>query len=101
MAKLEEQISQIEQLDQLIRLKATGSQKKLASKMGISKASLFRLLDVMKQLNAPIKYDIGLQSYIYTNNVSFKFGFYTQEISHQRAMEINGGYTNLKILLNF
>lgn len=101
MAKLEEQINQIEQLDQLIRMQATGSPKQLARKMGISKASLFRLFDIMKQLKAPIKYDIYLQSYIYTSNVCFKFGFYAQEISYQKAMEINGGYANIKMLLNF
>ncbi len=101
MAKLEEQISQIEQLDQLIRLRATGRPKEVADRLKISEASLFRLLDAMKQLNAPVKYDIYLQSYVYEEEVSFKFGFYTKELSPQRAMEINGGYTNLKFLINF
>ncbi len=101
MAKLEEQINQIEQLDQLIRMQATGSPKQLAGRLGVSEASLFRLLDVMKKLKAPIKYDIYLQSYIYEYQVHFEFGFYAREIPSQKAMQINGGYSNIKMLLNF
>jgi hypothetical protein len=101
MAKLEEQINLIEQLDQLIRMQATGSPKKLSERLGISGASLFRLLDVMKKLKAPIKYDIYLQSYIYEYKVYFEFGFYAREISTEKAREINGGYANIKMLLNF
>ncbi len=100
MAKLEEQINQIEQLDQLIRMQATGKPKQLANRLQISEASLFRLFDVMKSLNAPIKYNIYLQSYVYEHNVSFKFGFFAIEISQQKAKQINGGFKNLKLLIN-
>ncbi len=101
MAKLEEQINLMEQLDQLIRLKATGTPEQLANRLKISRAGLFRLMEIMKQLNAPIKFDIYLQSYVYEKNVCFKFGFYTTELSPQKAKEVNGGYTNLKFLVNF
>lgn len=101
MAKLEEQINQIEQLDQLIRLKATGKPKQLANRLQMSEASLFRLLEVMKKLNAPLKYDIYMQSYVYEHEVSFEFGFHIKKLSMNKAKEINGGYTNIKMLLNF
>lgn len=101
MAKLEEQINLIEQLDQLIRLKATGTPEQLANRLNISRAGLFRIMDIMKHLNAPIKFDIYLQSYVYEKNVCFRFGFYITELDKQKAKEINGGYTNLKWLLNF
>ncbi len=101
MAKLEEQINLIEQLDQLIRLKATGSPEQLANRLNISRAGLFRLMDIMKHLNAPIKFDIYLQSYVYEKNVCFKFGFYTTELDTVKAKEINGGFNNIKILINF
>ena len=101
MAKLEEQINLIEQLDQLIRLKATGTPEQLANRLNISRAGLFRIMDIMKHLNAPIKFDIYLQSYVYEKNVCFRFGFYINELDEQKAKKINGGYTNLKWLLNF
>jgi hypothetical protein len=101
VAKLEEQINQIEQLDQLIRMRATGKPKQLADRMNISEASLFRLLEAMKRLNAPIKYDIYMQSYVYEYDVSFEFGFYLSEISTKKARETNGGYTNFIVSINF
>ncbi|MEN8123135.1 MAG: hypothetical protein ABFS35_22545 [Bacteroidota bacterium] len=48
----------------------------------------------MKKLNTPLKYDIYLQSYVYEHEVSFEFGFYTKELSTDKAKEINGGYNN-------
>lgn len=101
MAKLVEQINQIEQIDQLIRLRATGNPSKLAEKLSVSEASLFRLIEIMKKLDAPIKFDIFLQSYVYEYDVKFQFGFYGREISHAKAKEINGGYSNLMFLINY
>ena len=65
------------QLDQLIRFKSTGPAKDLATKLGISKCTVYRIIDVMKSMNAPIVYDITHQSFVYTNPGEFKFGFYT------------------------
>ncbi|WP_103071661.1 hypothetical protein [Aquimarina sediminis] len=73
------QIEIIERMDQLIRLQATGSPAKFASRLGISKTKLYRIIDTMKKLNAPIKYDIAIQSFVYAEDVGFKFGFYTIE----------------------
>jgi hypothetical protein len=101
MAKLEEQINQMEQIDQLIRFGKTGNPAKLAKRLAISEASLFRLLEIMKNLGAPIKFDIFLQSYVYEYDVKFQFGFYGREISPAKAKGINGGYSNLKFLINF
>ena len=66
----------IERMDQLIRLQATGSPEKFAQRLGISRTKLYRIIKLMKQLNAPIEYGITIQSYIYTETVGFTFGFY-------------------------
>ncbi len=68
-------------IDQLIRLKATGNPVELAERLGISKTKLYRIINIMKDLNAPLEYDIGLQSYVYVKAVGFKFGFFTKERS--------------------
>lgn len=69
----------IERMDQFIRLQATGSPEKFASHLGISKTKLYRVIDIMKKLNAPIEYDFALQSFVYAEAVGFKFGFYVKE----------------------
>ncbi|WP_103068122.1 hypothetical protein [Aquimarina sediminis] len=71
----------IERMDQLIRLQATGSPDEFALRLGISRTKLYRMLKIIKRLNAPIAYDTPMQSYIYTETVKFSFGFYTQSIS--------------------
>ncbi|MEW7278850.1 hypothetical protein ABW636_09660 [Aquimarina sp. 2201CG1-2-11] len=68
----------IERVDQLIRLQATGSLEYFASRLGISRTKLYRVIGVMKKLNAPIKYDHNLESFVYANSVVFVFGFYNE-----------------------
>ncbi|TSE05775.1 MULTISPECIES: DNA-binding protein [Aquimarina] len=80
------QIELIQRMDQLIRLQATGTPDDLATKLGISKTKLYRLINIMKELNAPITYDISVQSFIYAEVVGFKFGFYTTD---QKSNELN------------
>lgn len=99
MTKIERQIELIERLDQLIRLRATGNPKQLARRLDISKASLFRVFEVMKRLNAPIVFDIALQSYVYEEQVSFRFGFYTRDLQGHEVLEISGGGSE-KILMD-
>lgn len=81
------QIRLIERVDQLIRLQATGTPEELISKLGISKTKLYRIINTMKTLNAPIEYDITLQSFVYVEPVGFTFGFYTK---NQKAKILNG-----------
>ena len=101
MNKLLRQIEQIERLDQLIRFRSTGTPKNLAKRMKISEASLYRLIDTMKDMGAPIEFSIYYQSYIYASDVNFKCGFFHKELSLQEAQNINGGFVNLARLVIF
>ncbi len=74
-----DQIKLIERIDQFIRLQATGSPEEFAFRLGISKTKLYRIINTMKELNAPIKYDITIQSFVYKEIVSFKCGFYSRQ----------------------
>ncbi|WP_158250428.1 hypothetical protein [Aquimarina sp. I32.4] len=69
----------MDRIDQLIRLKATGTPLELASKLGVSKTKLYRVIRTMKALNAPMEYDVTLQSYVYVKAVGFKFGFHSRD----------------------
>ncbi len=70
------QIELIERIDQLIRLQATGNPVELADRLRISKTKLYRTINTMRELNAPIIYDVRLQSFVYEASVGFRFGFY-------------------------
>ncbi|WP_281988969.1 hypothetical protein [Aquimarina aggregata] len=84
MQILIKQIEIIERIDQLIRLQATGTPETLAYRLAISKTKLYRILNIMKDLNAPILYDVAVQSFVYEEAVGFQFGFYEKEISTRK-----------------
>jgi len=91
MKKLIKQINLIERIDQLVRMNATGRPKQLSERLNISEATLFRIIDAMKELNAPLHYDFAVGSYVYEEETQFKCGFYTKPISNSDAMRISGG----------
>ena len=101
MNKLLQQIELIERIDQLIRLRATGTPKTLAQRLGVSEASLYRVIDTMKEMGAPVEFCIRHQSYVYFNDVNFMCGFFLKELSYREAQKINGGFQNLAYLVNF
>ncbi len=73
------QIELIERIDRLIRMQATGSPDELAYKLGISKTKLYRVIKVMKQMDAPIEYNFSIQSFVYEQSVGFTIGFFRRE----------------------
>ncbi len=76
MAVIMQQLELLERMDRLIRCKATGTGSELATKLRISKTKLYRMLNVMKQLNAPVEYDESIKSFVYAEEVGLVFGFY-------------------------
>ncbi|GAA4274323.1 hypothetical protein U6A24_15210 [Aquimarina gracilis] len=82
MSMIMKQIEMIERIDRLIRLQATGSPDQLAIRLGVSKAKVYRVISTMRSLNAPILYDVSIQSFVYEALVGFRFGFYAKEAHH-------------------
>ncbi|WP_190810311.1 HTH domain-containing protein [Flagellimonas sp. S3867] len=103
MRRLTQQIEVLERIDQLIRLKATGRPKQLAERLGVSEATVFRVIETMKEMNAPICYDLTRQSYMYTEATRFKCGFYLEDLDEATERSLSGGYVfgNMKQLISF
>lgn len=55
----------IKRLEQLIRLKATGTPDQLAERLRVSKRTVFNLIENLKQMGKNIKYDAHRKSYYY------------------------------------
>ena len=71
MNKTLRQVALIERIDQLIRLRATGTPKTIARRLEISESSLYRLIDTIKEMGAPVEYSVKDQSYVYADDVDF------------------------------
>ncbi len=65
----------IQRIDHLIRIKGTGNATELADKLGLSRASVYEYLDLMKHLGAPIKYCSSRRSFFYDEEGSFPTSF--------------------------
>ena len=72
--------NRIEQLDQLFRMKATGTPKELALRLELSVSQLYEYLDFMKSGGAPISYNKNRKTFCYTEEGQFYFGFYKKII---------------------
>jgi len=85
---LMEKIRIIERTDALIRRKGTGTPKELARRLNISERYVYQLINLMKEMGAPIYYNNDRRSYCYEYEVEFSIGF-TQK--QQELNKIKGG----------
>ena len=67
-----EHVDRIKRLDSLIRHKATGSPEELADRMDVSRATIFRHLDDLRSVGAPIAYEKDRQTYYYDEPFDLK-----------------------------
>jgi predicted DNA-binding transcriptional regulator YafY len=66
-------ISRTRRLDYLIRRKSTGSPAQLANRLGVSEATIYRYIQELKDMGAPIKYCRERQSYKYEKDYELEF----------------------------
>ena len=67
-------------IDHLIRIKGTGTAEALGDRLGISRASVYEYLNLMKDNGAPIKFCKFRQSYYYNEDGSFAIRFMRKQI---------------------
>ena len=65
-------------IDQLIRVKGTGTPSQLAEKIGMSERSMYEYIRLMKEFGAPVVYSRERQSYYYLHEGSFIVRFLSE-----------------------
>ncbi len=70
-----ERIRTIERIDQLIRLKATGSPDDLAKKLGVTRSTVYEFIECMKDMDAEIQYCKVRKSFYYETEKVLAIGF--------------------------
>ncbi len=68
-------IKKIKRIDLFIQSRATGTPNDFAKKLNMSKSALYKYLNLMKEMNAPIRYNNITESYYYEDNGSFEIGY--------------------------
>jgi len=90
---IDKYLERIERIDQLIRLKATGSPKEFARKLGISKSTLYEYLKNIKNIGADITYDKNNNSFRYLENGKLKKLCF-EKFEEKEMEKITGGAVN-------
>jgi biotin operon repressor len=70
-----EKVQLIERVDQLIRMKATGSAEDLSDRIGVSRSTVYELIDCMRAMGAEIEYCRHRQSFYYLEEKILAIGF--------------------------
>lgn len=70
-----EKVQLIERLDQLIRMKGTGTARDLADRLNVSHTTVYEILECMKSMGAEIKYCRDRRSFYYLEDKILSIGF--------------------------
>jgi len=85
-------VNRIEKLHTLILYKKTGTPKELAERLGISRASLYILIDKFNSLNLQVSYSRKYETFYYEQEVKLTISFKVEEIENDdKLRKINGG----------
>jgi transcriptional antiterminator len=91
--KFIEQIRLLERVDQLIRLKATGNPKELASRLEVSERTVYNIMENLRDLGIDLYYCEQRRSYCY--NGSFRIQFLIRAVDNRE--QIVGGEKKVNI----
>ena len=72
---LTDYIMRLQAMDKLIQLKATGNASEFAQKVALSRSTIYKYLEILKDLGAPIDYCTKRRTYYYQKPVKLEIAF--------------------------
>jgi len=81
----------LERIDRLIRLKATGTPKDLASRLNITERTVYRIIKQLKEMGCPVYFNKEIGSYCYEFEGKLTFCFESKIVDNEMINEKNGG----------
>ena len=83
--------NRIEKLHQLILAEKTGSPVQLAKQLGISRATLYVLIDELNSLNIKVAYSRKYETFYYEKKVEMTIQFKIEMLDSDELNKFNGG----------
>ena len=96
-----EQLERLKQMNRLIRDEKTGTPEEFAISLGVSSSHLYRCIDEIKELGAPINFSRSRKTYYYEYDFEMKVSYSIQLITEQTAKKVFGGFSLNNSLLLF
>jgi predicted transcriptional regulator len=81
----------LDRIDQLIRLNATGTPKELALKLEITERTVYRIIRQLKEIGFPIYFNKAIRSYCYKYEGKLIFSFESKCVDSEVINEIKNG----------
>ena len=91
-----EQLERLKTMNKLIKEETTGKPENFAAQIGISPSHLYRCIDEIKELGAPIHYSRMRETYFYEFEFDLRVSYSIELISKETAKKIAGGFFWLK-----
>jgi hypothetical protein len=98
--KVIDQLNQLDRLDALIRRKATGNSRDLASRFHVSERTIYNLLETLKAFGAEIGYCRTRCSYYYVNQIKFRFNAIVEFPEERKTLGGKIYFHNYSLLQN-
>ena len=92
------QIELLRKMHKLIELSHTGSPERFAKRLGISERRLYKLIEEMKDIGAPIDYSRKTETYYYTKAIQVSIACSFRCLSNDEKESISAGN---KLFFNF
>ncbi|MEO8532646.1 MAG: hypothetical protein ABI441_02795 [Flavobacterium sp.] len=87
-------------MHKLIITEKTGTPAVFAKKLCLSRSQLYNTIDIIKNLEAPIKYCKKRESFYYETSFDLELNYSVKTIINDEAKEIFGGFSFRPILLD-
>lgn len=87
-----EQLERLQRINLLIKAEKTGTPEEFATKIGISTSHLYRCIDEIKEMGAPVIFSRTRRTYSYEKNLELKISYSVEVISEHSVKKISGGF---------
>ena len=85
------QIQRMRRLHQLIKAENTGTPKELSRTLNISERQIFMILDQLREMDAPIKYNRRARTYYYNDSFELYINISVQVMQGEKLLHIYAG----------
>lgn len=89
-------LERLQQLHQRIAQENTGTPKELSKYMKISERSLYKLIEQLKDVKAPISYNRHTKTYYYNDDFELQISITVTALSNNEVIKLFGGSYFLK-----
>ncbi len=87
------QLERLKRMNRLIKEGKTGTPEEFAARLRISPSHLYRCIEDMKGLGAPVNFSRSRQTYYYEYDFDIKVSYSVQFMTENRVKSVIGGFS--------